>query len=108
MPDLVSILAALVALVIVITIARSVLARVTVYEYERGLKFVNGRLAGLLAPGGYWLFRPTMTVARIDVREQVVPIPGQEVITADGFSIKLTLSVRQQVVDPVVAVTKVE
>jgi regulator of protease activity HflC (stomatin/prohibitin superfamily) len=35
-------------------------------------------------------------------------IPGQEVVTSDGFSIKLSLAVRQKVVDPVVAMTQVE
>ena len=108
MPELVLSALALVVAVLIVLVVRSAVVRVTVFEYQRALKFANGRLAAVLGPGRYWIYRPSTVVMRIEMREQVVPIAGQEVITADGFSIKVSLAARQKVVDPVVAVTKVE
>ena len=109
MPELLTI--ALIVLVVVVLLLppfRGAVARVTVYEYQRGLRFRDGRLDGVLEPGAYWVYRPSTTIVAVDMREVVAPIPGQEVVTSDGFSVKLSLAVRQKVVDPVVAWTKVE
>jgi regulator of protease activity HflC (stomatin/prohibitin superfamily) len=81
---------------------------VTVYESQRGLRYDKGRLVGILEPGRYRINRRTTMVQLVDIRESVTTIPGQEIVTSDGFSIKLSLSVRYRVVDPATAFTKVD
>jgi regulator of protease activity HflC (stomatin/prohibitin superfamily) len=83
-------------------------ASVTVLEYQRGLKFVNGKFSGVIGPGRHWLWRQTHEVRVVDTRESLLPVPGQEVVTSDGVSVKLSLAVRYRIVDPVVAVTRIE
>ena len=101
-------LGGLVVVVLGLLIARAALDAVTVFEYQRGLKFVNGRFAGLVEPGRHWLWRPSHLIQVVDIRESVLHMPGQEVITADGVSVKITLAIRYRIVDPVMALTKVE
>jgi regulator of protease activity HflC (stomatin/prohibitin superfamily) len=97
-----------IALILAMLLARAFVSVVTVYEYQRGLKYVRGRLVGVVEPGRYWLFAPTQVIWIVDGREALLPVPGQEVITSDGVSVKLSLAVRHRVTDPVPAYTKVE
>ena len=99
---------AIVVLVIVLLVLRATLHRVTIMEYQTGLFYRNGRFQRLLKPGRYWLFRPSQTVARVDIRPRLATVPGQEVVTADGVSLKLSLACRYAVVQPEVAINKVE
>ena len=36
--------------------------KLTIFEYERGLKYVRGRFVGILEPGQFWIFTPRATV----------------------------------------------
>jgi regulator of protease activity HflC (stomatin/prohibitin superfamily) len=98
----------LIAVLVALLVARSLFTAITVLEYQRGLKFVNGKLVGVLGPGRHWLWRPTSEVRTIDTRESVMQVPGQELVTSDGVSVKLSLAVRYRIDDPTVAITKVE
>jgi regulator of protease activity HflC (stomatin/prohibitin superfamily) len=104
---LVAILALLAA-----TILRSMLERqfprVTVLEFERGLRYDRGRFTGVLPPGQYRTSATTTTIRKVDVRPKVTSISGQEVLTADGVAIKVSLAARYRVVDPALAVNGVE
>jgi regulator of protease activity HflC (stomatin/prohibitin superfamily) len=99
---------ALIAIVVALLLARTLLTTVTVFEYQRGLKFVNGRFVGVVEPGRHWLRRLSDAVWTIDMRESLLSIPGQEVITSDGVSVKLTMGVRYRITDPAVAITQIE
>lgn len=84
----------------------ALVARVTVYEYERGLRYDNGRFTGVVEPGGYWILRRRTRIQTVDVRPTLVNVPGQEVITADGVSIRVSLTAEYGLVDPVAAVNE--
>lgn len=97
-----------VIVLVLLVFIRSRFQRVTVFEYERGLRYARGRFAGVLGPGAYW-FRPAVTAIRtVDVRPTVVPIPGQEILTADGVAVKVSIAARYEVADPATAVNRVE
>lgn len=98
----------LVVLLLVALYLRSLFTRVTVFEYERGLLYRNGRFQNILDPGRHWVFRRTSTVTKVDVRPRVISVPGQEVLTADGVSLKVSLAATYEVVDPNVAINSVE
>lgn len=80
----------------------------TVFEYEKALKFVQGRLVGLVDPGRHWYFRRTTVFRRVDTRPTHVTISGQEVLTADGLAVKVSLLAVYRVIDPKAAVLNID
>jgi regulator of protease activity HflC (stomatin/prohibitin superfamily) len=70
------------------------LVEVQVRQFERALKYVNGRFEGILEPGRYTFWnhqgaRVASTV--IDQRVQQLKIEGQELMTKDKVTLRLTL-----------------
>lgn len=82
--------------------------RVTVFEFERGLRYRRGRFTGVLPPGSHWVARRSGAITKVDVRVQTVTIPGQELLTSDGIGIKVSLVSRLAIVDPAKAVNSVQ
>jgi len=95
----------LVAALVVIAVIREVHV-VTIHDYERGLRFSRGRLAGLVDPGMHITFGPLSEIRPLDVRPAMLPVEGQEVLTADGVAAKVSLVARYEVGDPVAALTR--
>lgn len=92
------------ALAIIGLYVRTQLRKVTVFEFERGLLYVAGKFRSLLEPGQYWIWMPSRTVSKVDVRPRIAAVPGQEVLTADGIAVKVSLVAQYRVADPVVAI----
>jgi len=84
------------------------LSTTTVFEYERGLRFVRGRLRAELGPGLYRYLRAYTTIRKIDVRPVQVAVNGQEVLSRDGVAVKVSLSATYRVVDARTAVLNSE
>ena len=104
--DVVLALAVLLIMVaLVAAVIRSV-KLVTVHDYERGLRFRQGRLTGLVNPGVHLSIRPFTEIRPLDIRPAMLPVEGQEVLTADGIAAKISLVARYVVGDPVAAVTR--
>jgi regulator of protease activity HflC (stomatin/prohibitin superfamily) len=99
---------ALVAAVIILSMIERRFPRITVLEFERGLRYHRGRFTGVLQPGQYRTSVATTAIRKVDVRPKVIAISGQEVLTADGVAIKVSLAARYRVVDPALAVNGVE
>jgi len=97
--------ALLVAAAVVAVLFRYVIRVVTVRDYQRGVRFRNGKLVGLLSTGTHLAIRPFSEIELIDGRPTSVTVPRQEILTADGVAVKVTLVARYVVVDPVTAVT---
>lgn len=85
------------------------LTRALVAEHEQGLHYVRGRLEGVLGPGKYvlWSEDGTVRVVNIDLRRVQVPIVGQELMTRDKVTLRLSLTVEYRVGDPVKLAGKV-
>ena len=75
-------------------------------EHERGLLYRRGRFQRVLNPGGYWFLRRMYTIHRIDMRVRYVTIPGQDVLTADNISIKISLAASFKIADPFRAINE--
>jgi regulator of protease activity HflC (stomatin/prohibitin superfamily) len=98
----------LVLLLLVVTVAllvRLFVRVVTVHDYERGLHYRSGRFTGLVDPGAHVVIRPLNEIRVLDGRPAFTTIEGQEVLTADGVWLKVSLAARYVVGDPVAAVT---
>ena len=78
-------------------------------EYERGVIFRLGRaLPAPKGPGIILVFRPLDQIIRISLRQQVLEVPPQDVITRDNVTIKVNAVVTLYVVNPNDAAIKVE
>ncbi|PYP09367.1 MAG: hypothetical protein DMD59_09030 [Gemmatimonadetes bacterium] len=78
---------------------RTQLASITVFEYERGLRFVRGRLRSELGPGLYRYLRAYTVIRKVDTRPVQLPVNGQEVLSKDGVAVKVSLSAGYRVTD---------
>jgi regulator of protease activity HflC (stomatin/prohibitin superfamily) len=94
------------AVVFVVAVVAREIRFVTIHDYERGLRFRRGRLAGLVDPGIHVSFGPLSEIQALDIRPNFVPVEGQEVLTADGAAAKISLVARYEVGDPVAAFTR--
>ncbi|NUP09098.1 MAG: slipin family protein [Polyangiaceae bacterium] len=83
---------------------------VKVQPHERGIVAIEGRIERVLDPGRYAFWSPTETpveVTMVDVRRQEIAVVGQELMTRDKVTLRLTLTAEIRVVDPVVATSSV-
>ncbi len=71
------------------------LLEVQVRQFERGLKYVHGKFEGTLEPGqhAFWVHPGArVSVQVIDTRVQQLKIEGQELMTRDKVTLRLTLT----------------
>ncbi len=77
-------------------------------DYERAVIFRLGRaLPTPKGPGIILVFRPIDQMIRISLRQEVLEVPPQDVITRDNVTIKVNAVVTLYVVDPNAAAIKV-
>jgi regulator of protease activity HflC (stomatin/prohibitin superfamily) len=77
-------------------------------EYERGVVFRLGRaLPQPKGPGIILIFRPLDQMVRISLRQEVLEVPPQDVITRDNVTIKVNAVITLRVLDPARAVIEV-
>lgn len=81
---------------------------VTVYEYERALKFKNGRFVEILGPGRYRFLSTYTEVKKADIRPAYITVAGQEILTADSISVKASITARYEIADPVKALNEIQ
>ena len=82
--------------------------RMTVFEYERGVKYVRGKFETILEPGQYWYFPFFTHIQKVDIRPCFVSITGQEVLSSDGVTLKVSLAAKYEIVDPHTALHKAQ
>src|SRR5258706_945368 len=93
-------------LVLAIAIRLLPIKQVTIYEYQKGLKYTRGRYAGTLNAGQYWIVTKFSSIAPVDVRPEFITIQGQDVLSADGVTLKVSIAAEFQVIDPNIAINK--
>ena len=77
-------------------------------EYERGVVFRFGRFIGVKPAGLRWIIPGVDRMVRIGLREIVMDVPSQEVITRDNVSVKVNAVLYFRVLHPEKAVIQVE
>src|SRR6478736_4070662 len=77
-------------------------------DYERAVIFRLGRALPVpKGPGIILVFRPLDQMVRISLRQDVLEVPAQDVITRDNVTLKVNAVVTLYVVDPNMAAIKV-
>lgn len=74
--------------------------RVVVNEWERVLVYRDGRFETELGPGRHRVPRRRRRHVRVLVRPRLVVCPVQEVLTQDGLSVKISLTMSVRVAEP--------
>lgn len=100
------VLVVVLATLILIFALRKVPKRVIVYEYQKALKYKKGKYVGTLGPGQYWISSLSSIVVPVDSRPEFTTVPGQDVLSADGVTVRVSLAAEFQVVDPYLAINK--
>jgi regulator of protease activity HflC (stomatin/prohibitin superfamily) len=78
-----------------------------VRQYERGLIETLGRYTRTVEPGLVVIFPPLQRIRIVDMREQVIDVPPQDVITKDNVVVTVDAVIYFQVTDPVKVVYEV-
>ncbi len=78
-----------------------------VQEYERGVVFRLGRMAGARGPGLILLIPVIERMQRVDLRIVALDVPAQEVITKDNVTVKVNAVLYFQVRNPEAVVVRV-
>jgi regulator of protease activity HflC (stomatin/prohibitin superfamily) len=88
----------------------ALLDRVRVDTGQVGLVFQDGRHTETLPSGGYafWRGEAAVNVVKVDLREQMAEVAGQEILTADRVTLRLNTLVLFRVTDPLRAVAEPE
>lgn len=98
-----ALLAAIVLWFVLYRGAKALIETITVFEGQSALRYRKGRLVGVSGPGRYRIYRRTTKLDLIDLRPAVLTINGQEIVTSDGATLKLTLAAVYRVTDPKLA-----
>jgi regulator of protease activity HflC (stomatin/prohibitin superfamily) len=96
----------LVAVLAVILFKVMPFKRVTVIQYQKALKYTKGVYVATLGPGQYWIWPTFTSIVPVDVRPEFITILGQDVVSADGVTLKVSLAAEFEVADPNVAINK--
>ena len=91
-------------------LASRVLDVCSVQRDHVGVLFIDGRYVESLAPGEYAFWKGTADakVLEVDLRETIVDVGGQEIMTADKVTLRLNAVVTYKVVDARKAVSQTD
>ncbi len=77
-------------------------------EYERGVVFRLGRVAGVRGPGLFFIIPFVDRVVKVDLRIVTLDVPAQEAITQDNVTVRVNAVVYFRVMNPEDAVINIE
>ena len=94
MTIIVPIIVATIALAVAAVAARAIIdayrVKTTIWDYQVGLHFKHGRLVDTLASGKHVFWGNGHVVVPCDIRRQELVVQGQELLTADKATVKIT------------------
>jgi len=78
-------------------------------EYERAVIFQLGRLRqDAKGPGLIFVFAPVQKMVRVDLRQQALEVPPQDIITRDNVTLKVNAVIYWEVLNASQAVVRVQ
>jgi len=95
--------------IIIIAIIIILLASIRqINQYERGVRFMLGKYAGLMNPGWRLVWPIIQSYRKVDLRVKAVDVPNQEAITKDNISVSVNAVIYYKVREADKAVLEVE
>ncbi|MBN3555750.1 slipin family protein [Fictibacillus nanhaiensis] len=92
----------------VLAVGKKFFASVTVYEYERGVKFKHGAFQEIIGSGKHKYSPASTEIMVFDMRPTILQLNGQELLTADQLSVKISVAVKYQITDPQILISEYE
>src|SRR5262245_21699214 len=74
-----------------------------IFEFQKGLMYKKGAFVKVLGPGMYRFLKRNTDIQIVDIRRALLSMPGQEILTKDNISLKLSLCGFFEITDPVKA-----
>jgi regulator of protease activity HflC (stomatin/prohibitin superfamily) len=105
---LIGVLTILIVLTAILRATILPLERVIIFENQRGMKYQDGRFIGVLTPGKHWRVWRSESISLLDVRVQHTALQGQEIPSADGVPVKISLAYSFSIANPDLAIHKVD
>jgi regulator of protease activity HflC (stomatin/prohibitin superfamily) len=98
------------ALVVIVIVGLYIINSIKILrEYERAVVFRLGRLlVNAKGPGIILVFAPLDRMVRVDLRQQALEVPPQDIITRDNVTLKVNAVVYWEVLNANQAVTRVQ
>jgi regulator of protease activity HflC (stomatin/prohibitin superfamily) len=79
-----------------------------VYQYERMVVFILGRLIGAKGPGVFWVPPFISRTRKVDLRVVTIELPPQEGVTRDNVTVKVSAVLYFYIANPNDAITNVQ
>ena len=79
------------------------LKRLAIFDYQRGVLYRDGVFVRVLEPGGHWTSARKQIVS-VDMRRQLMQLPGQEILTTDSISLKVSAVIDYAITDPALSI----
>lgn len=79
--------------------------KITIMQWQRGVLYRDGVFKAVLTPGAHYTRPRTDTLVTVDMRAQSIQVVGQDVLTVDGFTVKVSAAVEYKVSMPDVFAT---
>lgn len=76
-----------------------------IIAFQRGVVVCEGQVEKVLGPGRHWV-TPRRTLMLCDVRPAPFQVSAQELLTADGMAVRMSLGGEYRVVNPALFVTE--
>lgn len=79
------------------------IAHVVVYDFQKGLMYKHGTFVKIVGAGRYSFLKSRTDIQVVDTRRMMLALGGQEILTKDNISLKMSLAGFYEVTDPVKA-----
>ncbi len=100
------VLASMIILVVIFAILSAGIKRVN--QYERGIIEKWNAYEKTVDPGLHYIMPVVRRILRVNMREQVIDVPPQEIITEDNVVVTIDAVVYYQIMDPTRALYEIE
>jgi regulator of protease activity HflC (stomatin/prohibitin superfamily) len=87
------------ALVVGLILTKALVRRIVVVDGREALLYRSGRYLCVLKAGTHWVFGWKIGTVELDIREATLNVIGQEVLTADQLTLKISAVIRYQLID---------
>ena len=86
----------IIVVIVVIIILRSI---VQIDQYERGVKFTQGKFSKIMEPGWNLVLPIFQSYKKVDIRTKAVDVPEQDAITSDNVSVRINAVIYYKIFD---------
>ncbi len=95
-------------LVVAALVAATTIQRIIVVDGREALLYRGGRYVCVLTAGTHWVYGWKIGKVELDVREANLTVVGQEVLTADQLTLKISVVLRYRLIKTEVALRSVQ